>query len=132
MAYSVEKLEGCAFLPFDEMDPLLISECEKRFGLKIDSCERWGDFFYLPDFSLDDLKSASEKNEDGSEKIYRFDSAKIPYWCRCAMVEPFKIHFDSIGDGAKALREMQRSWAPCSSNLFRRTTLLQEKLPRVN
>ena len=132
MAYSVEKLEGVAFLPFAEMDSLLISECERRFGLKIDACEKWGDFFYVPSLALDDLKSVSEKNDDGTEKIFRYDSSLIPYWCRCAMVEPVIIRFDSIGDGAKALRDMQRSWAPCSSNHFRRTSLIQEKLPHVN
>ena len=132
MAYSIEKLEGTALLPFSEMDSLLISECDNRFSYSISEAEKWCDFFYLPNLILDDLKSVQEKNPDGSEKIFRYDSAKIPYWCRCAMVEPVKIHFDSIGDGASALRDMQRSWAPCSSNLFRRTSLIQEKLPHVN
>ena len=38
-------------------------------------------------------------------------------------------HIDSIGDGAKWLRSMQRNWALYSTGSFRRASLIESKLP---
>jgi 23S rRNA (cytidine2498-2'-O)-methyltransferase len=48
------------------------------------------------------------------------------------MLEPFMLHFDSIGEAASALKGIQRSWAPYQYQLFRRAGFIQEKLPYVN
>ncbi len=56
----------------------------------------------------------------------------LPYWCRDRMEKPLLISFDSVKDAADALRSLQRSWAPYSFTLFRRTSLIQDRLPHVN
>ncbi len=110
MGASVEKLPGRAFLAFPEMRELLISELERRFGVDSKAAVNYGDLLYFPEAS-DDI---------------------LPYWSRSTMLEPFIVHFDSIGDAAGELKKIQRSWAPYSFTCFRRASLLQEKLPYVN
>ena len=47
-------------------------------------------------------------------------------------MEPFILRFESIGEAASSLKEIQRNWAGFSYQLFRRTSLIQEKLPYIN
>lgn len=110
MAATIEKLPGKAFLPYEEMTDLLLSEFKTRFSYTPQITNRYGDLIYVESYPLD----------------------AIPYWCRCCMEEPFLLHFDSIGDAANELKKIQRSWAPYSYTCFRRQSLLQEKLPYVN
>ena len=51
------------------------------------------------------------------------------YWTRNVWLEPFLLEFDSISQAAKALRSLQRNWAPYPSRLHRRTALIAEALP---
>lgn len=111
MSSTIEKIPGIAFLPFIDMKELLLSELKKRFGYDCSDAVHYGDLVYFPNY----------KKETG-----------IPYWARCAMLDPFIVHFDSIGDGACELKKIQRSWAPYSFTSFRRAALIQEKLPYVN
>jgi len=53
------------------------------------------------------------------------------YWTRNVWRAPFLVEFDSIGDAARALKGLQRNWAPLPSRLHRRTALIAEKLPHV-
>jgi 23S rRNA (cytidine2498-2'-O)-methyltransferase len=48
------------------------------------------------------------------------------------MENPFLLNFESIGNAANALKEIQRNWAPYQFTCFRRAQLIQEKLPYVN
>lgn len=114
MSVNVTNLSGKAFLAFPEMKELLFSELKNRFGIDIYAPEyknavEYGDLLYIPDYS-----------------------EEIPYWCRSCMIEPVLIHFDSIKEAAGALRAMQRSWAPYQYTCFRRASLIQDNLPRVN
>lgn len=52
-----------------------------------------------------------------------------PYWVRNVWTEPFILEFDSISKAAKALRGIQRNWAPCPVRLHRRSALIVEALP---
>ena len=52
-----------------------------------------------------------------------------PYWTRNVWLEPFLLEFDSISQAAKALRSIQRNWAPYPSRLHRRMALIAEALP---
>ena len=128
----IEKLQGVAFLAFPEMKNLLASELADRFGYgKIvesatisgksfasqGSAVWYGDLLYCPDFSIDSL------NEDGGS---------LPYWARTVMAQPFLLHFDSIGEAAGELKNIQRNWAPYQYQLFRRAALIQDKLPYIN
>ena len=137
MRICVEHLPGAAFLAFPDMQPLLAAELKERFGydagasrtaqaanasnktIALTAAPRWyGDLLYCPDWQLNaDLASAS---------------AALPYWACTAMLQPQLIRFDSIGEAARALKAIQRSWAPYQFQLFRRASLIQEKLPHVN
>lgn len=114
MPVRIEKLSGKAFLSFPEMKNLLLSEIETRFNLSLKNNAKaqnhYGDLLYIPDWQ--------EKEN--------------PYWCCTAMEEPFLLHFDSIGEAAKTLKEIQRNWAPYQYQLYRRSSLIQEKLPYIN
>lgn len=109
--YSIKEISGCAFLSFPDMKELLISECARRFGNDLSSRVDYGDLLYVEDYDL---------------------TKPLPYWSRCTMLKPLLIEFESISDAASALKSIQRSWAPYSYQLFRRTSLIQEKLPYVN
>jgi len=126
MSVRIEKLPGVAFLAFPEMKNLLTSELASRFGYgqiqtaatisgstfdAQDHQIKWyGDLLYCPDW----------------------DKTEYPYWACTTMLEPQIIHFDSNGEAAGALREMQRNWAPYQYQLFRRANFIQEKLPHLN
>ena len=115
---SVEKipLKGIAFRAFPEQTDLLLSELKKRFGFDDLPDERYGELLYF-----DDKQSFLEKSAD-----------KYPYWARTVMQEPFLLKFDSIGEAASNLKEIQRNWAPYQYTCFRRAQLIQEKIPYIN
>lgn len=56
---------------------------------------------------------------------------RTAYWTRNVWRAPFLLEFDSIGDASRALKELQRNWAPLPTRLHRRTALIAEKLPHV-
>lgn len=97
-------------LSFPEMQGFLRSELHDRFGFD-ETGTAYGDLLYFENYSPEN---------------------PIPYFARTVMLEPMLIHFESIGEAASALKEIQRSWAPYQYQLFRRANLIQEKLPYVN
>lgn len=131
MSVRVEPVAGAAFLAFPKMQGLLTSELAERFGygatvpaatiagttFSTHNAQWYGDLLYCPTFSL-------ERAADGA--------VVAPYWARVTLIEPYLVHFDSIGDAANALRGMQRNWAPYQYTCFRRASLVQEKLPHIN
>ena len=52
-------------------------------------------------------------------------------WAANVWLEPMRVHFDSILDGAAALVSLERRWVLLSSTLHRRAALIAAKLPRV-
>ena len=128
----IEKMTGIAFLAFPDMKNLLTSELAERFdygkiveaatasGMSFTpfgSSSWYGDLLYCPDFE---------------HSIFEKVGTAFPYWARTSMKEPLLIHFGSIGEAASALREIQRNWASYQFQLFRRASLIQEKLPFIN
>ena len=111
MASQIEALPGKAFLAFGDMKELLVEELTERFAFPLQGRKDFGDILYLESYPKD---------------------MEEPYWSRCTLREPFLLHFDSVGDAANALRSIQRSWAPYSFTAFRRSSLIQDKLPHVN
>lgn len=113
-------------LAFPEMKNLLTSELAGRFEygstrtaatisgstfVAGDHNIKWyGDLLYLPDWDKDEY----------------------PYWACTVMLEPQLIHFESNGEAAQALRNIQRNWAPYQYQCFRRAGFIQEKLPHLN
>ena len=105
-----ENLPGMAFLAFEKAQDLLRSECTERLSLPLDFAKEYGNVLYVPSVA---------------------QGAPVPYWSKTALLNPFLLKFDSIGDAAHFLKGIQRSWAPYQFTCFRRATLLQEKLPHV-
>lgn len=99
-----------AFLAFPEQTELLLSEIKNRFNLNIKPTNRYGDLLYYEDFP----------------------EGMIPYWARTVMLNPFFLNFNTIGEAANALKNLQRNWAPYQYTCFRRAQLIQEKLPYIN
>lgn len=116
MSISIEKISGAAFLSFPEMYEILEEELAGRLSVSMENAVRYGELLYIPDYAA--------RNSDGS--------FKVPYFCRSAMLAPFMLKFDSIGEASGELKKIQRSWASCSSACFRRAALIQEKLPYIN
>lgn len=130
---TIEKLPGTAFLAFPEMKNMLTSELSERFEygkivssatiagqtFAAEKAAWYGDILYCPDF-------------DSSSAHGLASAGELPYFARTCLLEPFIVHFESIGDAANALREIQRNWAPYQYQLFRRASLIQDKLPHIN
>lgn len=112
MATKITKLDGKAFLAFPQMSNILLSELTERFGVKSNPKNQYGELFY---FSNNDL----QKN-------------CIPYFSKDVMEEPFLLNFDSISDAVNHLKNIQRNWASYDFTCFRRSKLIQEKLPYIN
>jgi 23S rRNA (cytidine2498-2'-O)-methyltransferase len=54
------------------------------------------------------------------------------FWQLNTWLSPFKVEFDSIKEAARALRGIQRNWAPVLTTQFRRGELIRGALPYVN
>ena len=108
----IEKFPGAFFLSFPEKKDFLLSEIEERFP-QFGKAVFYGDLVYYPGAVV---SSADE----------------VPYWCATAMLEPKKCEFASIGEAARLLKEQQRSWGSYQFTQFRRSALIQEKLPYIN
>jgi len=118
MLRNVENLTGFAFIAYEESLPLLLSELKSRFP-QYKKPEIFGDLvcFFDKSYSEDFLEAA--KNQ-------------LPYWARTCCFDVKKVSFDSIGDAAKFLKDIQRNWAGYQFANFRRGTFIQEKLPYIN
>lgn len=65
--------------------------------------------------------------------LYFAEGPRKPvFWTQNIWLDPLEIHFDSISEAAKALRSIQRNWAPVLFTHFRRGMLIQEKLPVIS
>ncbi|MBR4998897.1 MAG: SAM-dependent methyltransferase [Clostridia bacterium] len=105
-------------LAFTEQKYLLIEELTGRFGISenlITKAPQIGDLIFLPD---DCGKLNLREN--------------TPYWSRNTLFNPFQTEFASIGEAANILKQIQRNWAAYSTTNFRRSSLIQEKLPYIN
>ena len=116
MDTSIEPLSGIALLAFSEQKDFLFSELSSRFDFSQNEFEQYGDLLYFDDRTA----------------FFERTGGKLPYWCRSAMLEPFFLNFDSIGQAAGELKKIQRNWAPYQFDCFRRAELIQEKLPYIN
>jgi len=107
-------LDGAAVLAFPDAASFLLEELQERLHFYSSPAARYGDLFYFSDFPAELLENTP------------------PYWAKCVLKSPRKLHFQSIGDCANALRSIQRNWAPYQFTCFRRAMLIQEKLPYIN
>lgn len=131
MPFLEKQLPGRAFLAYPEKLFFLLDELKNRFFLDIPEKDfanqleneksiefltslqspiRLGNLVYIPDWTC-------EKN---------------PYWAASTLETPSIIHFDSIKDAARILKQKQRNWASYQFTQFRRSALIQEALPYIN
>ncbi len=52
-------------------------------------------------------------------------------WTRNIWTKPLIIDFESVGEAARKLKDIQRNWAPCPARLHRRSALIAERLPSL-
>jgi len=111
---SREDLPGFVFQGIEEY----ITDLDAEIG---PSDAEWGPFRYLHDPASNPRFSSPA-------------TTAVPHawWARNTWLEPFRIEFDSISEAAKALREVQRNWAPCLFTQFRRGELIKERLPPIS
>lgn len=109
----IEQINSVAFLAYPEMVGLLQSELKNRFGIENSPSKVYGDMLVY------DLDALPKKDI-------------LPYWSKTTLINPFILHFDSIGEAARELKSIQRNWAPYQFTQFRRASLIQEKLPYIN
>ena len=123
MSVHIETIKGVAFLAYPETLAFLKSELKNRFKLDDSVCLKcYGDILYLE--NIEGIFSSSNPEEIAPQEL--------PYWARTTFLKPFILHFDSIGEAASALKEIQRNWAPYQYQNFRRAALIQDKLPYIN
>lgn len=109
---SLKKVPGAFFLSFPEKKDFLLSEIEERFP-HFGKPSFYGDLLHYPGAVI---SSPSD----------------IPYWCSTAMLEPKTVSFPSIGEATRILKGIQRNWGSYQFTQFRRSALIQEKLPYIN
>lgn len=112
MPVNVTPVSGAFFLAYPEKKEFLVSEIAERFP-SYGKPVYYGDLIHYPEAEI-----RSEKD--------------VPYWCCTAMLEPVKAEFASIGEAARHLKDIQRSWGSYQFTQFRRSALIQEKLPYIN
>ena len=79
----------------------------------------------------EDLVSSWSASPDAAEGAVEDAISGNIYWTRNVWRSPFLLEFDSISQAAKALRSMQRNWAPYPTRLHRRMALIAEALPHL-
>lgn len=121
MSNLIKSLTGIAFLAFPEMKERLLRELTDRFHIRSSQFKDYGDLIYCPEWEL----TPGTTNTP-------YGTYSLPYWSRTTYIEPFTAEFASIGDAARLLKDIQRSWASYQFAQFRRATLIQEKLPYIN
>ena len=57
---------------------------------------------------------------------------RAPAWAANVWLDPQTIPITSISDAAAKLRAIQRNWAVYAPKLYRRASLIQERLPKVS
>ena len=141
MSTSIEKQNGTYFLAFPEMKELLLSEISAHFNWDISSAVHYGDLVYFSDAEIscggqqDSSGKPPASSAEPSESLPKpqiVAGTHAPYWARTALLNPFILHFDSIGEAANVLKGIQRNWAPYQFTCFRRASLIQDKLPYIN
>lgn len=112
----IQDLLGAAFLAYPDMTGMLQTELSGRLHFNSKPAAVYGELLYYSDFPVDSVKTPDD----------------LPYWARSAMLKPRILDFESIGEAANSLKNIQRNWAPYQYQYFRRANLIQEKLPYIN
>lgn len=82
----------------------------------------------IPDFTRIDNELISCISIPGKETAMPVLPESV-YWTRNVWEAPFLLEFDSISEAARALKAIQRNWAPYPVHYSRRTMLIADALP---
>jgi 23S rRNA (cytidine2498-2'-O)-methyltransferase len=75
------------------------------------------------------LEELPDRDRMDGELVTAPGPRRRAYWTRNVWLRPFLLEFASVGEAARALRDIQRNWAPLPCRLHRRTALIAERLP---
>ncbi len=118
---SLQKLSGFAYLAFDTTDKAKATETQSTFikQLKEELASRFG--------------YTTEPKEYGNLLYYPNETQLAhPAWAKTICAEVFRLEFKAISEASQAMRDIQRNWFFYSFTQFRRSSLIQEKLPYIN
>src|SRR3546814_796040 len=83
--------------------------------------------YLAPDGFLDDLREELGPDVTVHGRLVLAAGAPRPAaWAENVWYDPIEIPIASIGDGAKALRDIQRNWTLYYASYHRRAKLIQE------
>ncbi len=77
------------------------------------------------------LEELGERDRLDGELVTVLGPRRRARWVRNTWLEPFLLDFESVGEAARLLKDIQRNWAPCPTRLHRRTALVAERLPSL-
>ncbi|GMO11654.1 MAG: hypothetical protein Ta2A_20600 [Treponemataceae bacterium] len=137
------------FLAFPEYMHMLQDELTHRFDFPASRLQKMtthGDLLFDFGDSIDAVDfDGSIDAADSIDSVSGIENGRTPWWAATSFTgasslspSPSIVQFDSIGDAAKALRELCPQngkllpYVNEHTNLFRRTMLIQEKLPYIN
>ncbi|HUW39586.1 MAG TPA: SAM-dependent methyltransferase [Rectinemataceae bacterium] len=77
------------------------------------------------------LEELGDRDRLDGELVTVLGARRRARWARNIWLEPFLLDFESVGEAARLLKDIQRNWAPCPTRLHRRTALIAERLPSL-
>jgi 23S rRNA (cytidine2498-2'-O)-methyltransferase len=89
----------------------------------------WTGYLAAADYTEDVLAELGEVVAVHDRLIFAAGPPRPAAWAQNVWFDPVRIPIRSIGDGAKALRALQRNWALYPVALHRRAHLIEEQLP---
>ena len=89
-------------------------------------------YLAAPGFEADLRAELGDVTEEHGRLMLAPGPPRPAAWAQNIWLDPVLYQGVSIGEGAKALRALQRNWWPYEFHLHRRTALLVEKLPKVS
>ncbi|MGH6933832.1 MAG: SAM-dependent methyltransferase [Dongiaceae bacterium] len=89
-------------------------------------------YLAVPGFELELRTELDEVVSEHGRLLLASGGPRPAAWAANIWHDPVPIHIGSIAEGAMALRNLQRNWAPYSFHLHRRTQLIHAKLPHVS
>ncbi|MEW5729560.1 MAG: SAM-dependent methyltransferase [Pseudomonadota bacterium] len=89
--------------------------------------------YLAPEGFEDDLRAElGDVAEQHGRLMLAPGPARAVAWAQNVWFDPVRIPIASIGEGARALKAVQRNWWPYAPTLHRRTALMVDKLPKVS
>ncbi len=115
---------------------------QKKCNIKYLSGKAWLNIPFFENHLLDELNIPHSKEPMGIKKlpkdtavygniIYKENFPADVFWHRVCLQKPFIAEFSGISEAAEILCSIQRNWALSPFNCFRRSTLIEGKLPFI-